>query len=194
MFLSLVSQIINDLITPISYLPYGIIIGTIYLLLRRIVKLLTKETPKEKSHDFVIAFILVYMTVLWILAFFSRESGSRVGVSLDLFSILGTSVGETASYIENILLFVPCSVLFALAYPVFKRFIYNIGLCFSLSVFLEIMQLVTSRGYCQIDDVVANTVGAMIGFVFYKICALIFRKKTSLYVIRNISSYSKILT
>ena len=38
-----------------------------------------------------------------------------------------------------------------------------------MSVGIEYTQLVTGRGYCQIDDVVTNTVGAAIGFFVFLI-------------------------
>ncbi len=192
MTLSLLVQILSDFKQPIGYLPYGIIIGTIYLLVKRIIKLLQKESLKAKKHDFVLASIFVYMTVLWILAFFSRESGSRGGIDLEIFSFIGTSIGETASYIENILLFVPMSILLAMAYNIFKKPLYNIGFAFCFSVFLETMQLITGRGYCQIDDVITNTLGAIIGFALYSIVKAIFYRNSSVYVIRRIDSYGKI--
>ncbi len=191
MTLSILVQILSDFKQPISYLPNGIIIGTIYLLVKRIIKLLQKESLKAKKHDFILASVFVYMTVLWILAFFSRESGSRGGIDLEIFSFVGTSVGETASYIENIILFIPMSILLAMAYNVFKKPLYNIGFAFCLSVFLETMQLITARGYCQIDDVITNTVGAIIGFIVYSIIKALFYKSPSVYVVRSIDSYGK---
>ena len=193
MTLNLLSQIISDLKQPISYLPYGIITGTIYLLVIRIIKLLQKESLKAKKHDLVIAGFFVYMTVLWILAFFSREAGSRVGIDIEIFSVLGASTTETASYIENILLFIPISILFAMSYDLLKKPLYNIGLCFSFSVFLELMQLITSRGYCQIDDVIANTLGAVLGLVTYKLLNLTFNRESSVYIVKPLDSYGKLI-
>lgn len=40
---------------------------------------------------------------------------------------------------------------------------------FLLSTSLEGMQLVTGRGHCQGADVLKNTLGAMIGWLFWKI-------------------------
>ncbi len=39
---------------------------------------------------------------------------------------------------------------------------------FRLSCAIEISQLITQRGYCQLDDVVTNTAGTLIGWVIWK--------------------------
>ena len=39
---------------------------------------------------------------------------------------------------------------------------------FLLSCGIEISQLITQRGYCQLDDVVTNTAGTLIGWTIWK--------------------------
>lgn len=40
-----------------------------------------------------------------------------------------------------------------------------VGCC--LSIIIEGLQLITSRGLCETDDVIHNTLGAMIGYALF---------------------------
>lgn len=44
---------------------------------------------------------------------------------------------------------------------------------FFVSCTIEISQLLTQRGYMQIDDVLTNTAGAMAGWLIWKIVTLL---------------------
>ena len=44
---------------------------------------------------------------------------------------------------------------------------------FLMSCTIEISQLLTQRGYMQIDDVLTNTAGAMAGWLIWKIVTLL---------------------
>ena len=53
---------------------------------------------------------------------------------------------------------------------------------FLISVGIETVQLITERGYCQLDDVVMNTLGALVGYVVFASLkfwtGLVFEKQT----------------
>lgn len=68
----------------------------------------------------------------------------------------------------NILIFVPYGFFIAMASHsggFLKSLIYSFG----LSLGVEIFQLVTRVGSFDVDDILLNTVGGMIGFITYKI-------------------------
>ena len=52
------------------------------------------------------------------------------------------------------------------------------------------MQLITSKGYCQLDDVVANTLGAVFGMIILSIWKSVFYNENALYIVQPIQSYS----
>lgn len=66
-------------------------------------------------------------------------------------------------FIKNILLFVPCGLVM----PWKKNWkqVTLIGLF--LSGTIEIIQYITRLGECEIDDIIANTLGAAIGYGLY---------------------------
>lgn len=86
-----------------------------------------------------------------------------------------------AESILNVLLFVPLGFL---ADAAIKRrmFLKTIGLCCSISVTIELLQLITKRGVCNIDDVIHNTLGCIIGYGLFLLCYMPIRriKKTGL--------------
>ncbi len=56
----------------------------------------------------VLLFLLgVYETVVWIQAFFSRESGSRTGIDWQLFDTWGRTWQSRAYMVENVIMFLP---------------------------------------------------------------------------------------
>jgi len=44
---------------------------------------------------------------------------------------------------------------------------------------LETVQLLTERGYCQLDDVVTNTFGAAVGYLLFVLLRHIWKKRKS---------------
>lgn len=116
-----------------------------------------------------------YLAVLFFITFFSRESGSRVGVDLVLFSTWGINDRNNAFVIENVLLFIPYGFVSCLAFKGLRDFVRCTVFGMATSLCIECLQLITGRGYFQLDDILTNTLGAMLGFLVYLI---LFGKKT----------------
>lgn len=71
--------------------------------------------------------------------------------------------------IANLLLFIPIGILLG------KKICWkSIPVATSISLLIELTQLITSRGLFEFDDVIHNTLGAVIGF---GICTLLRRVK-----------------
>ena len=67
---------------------------------------------------------------------------------------------EAVQYLMNILFFIPYGFLFPWKdnwKRVFKT-------AFVLSIFIELSQFIFNLGWCEVDDVISNTLGAMIGW------------------------------
>lgn len=75
---------------------------------------------------------------------------------------------DIVAYLLNILLFIPLGLLVPFIWKKINKFscILGIGLIFSLVI--EVSQLLNNRA-TDIDDLLLNTVGAIIGFVLYKL-------------------------
>ena len=90
------------------------------------------------------------------------------GTDFSLFETWGQTSVAHAYFIENIIMLIPFGILA----PIVLKQMRKIRLCvltgFLLSCGIEISQLITQRGYCQLDDVVTNTAGTLIGWTIWK--------------------------
>lgn len=160
----------RDIMSAACYLPTGIRCGCVYLLLAFILYkagvhvdgILSKENYGKMF------LCVVYISTLLDLAFFSRPSGSRTGISLKLFETWGNSARAHAFFIENILLFIPFGILLPCTIKAFQKSKVCVFIGFLFSVCLEGAQFITGRGFCQLDDVITNTVGVIVGFVLFQ--------------------------
>ena len=173
--------IIKDLQQPISYLFKSCIIASVAMLpITVILRLKRKLTLGRCLWWFC---LLTYTVGTVLLAYFSREPGSRGGIDLIPFSTWGDSAQAKAYVLENILMFLPLGILLGCIGDKNKKKTDRwrrtgkvIAVCFLLSCVLEGMQFVTGRGYCQIDDVIMNTLGGTVGYIGMNYCGRCFRE------------------
>ena len=79
----------------------------------------------------------------------------------------------SGNFIGNIILFIPVGVLFPLTGDEHKCVKTGfVALCFS--IIIEIIQLVSHRGYFEIDDLILNTLGAVMGYGIYRVAMKLF--------------------
>ena len=160
----LLQQIGHDMMEPVRYLPFGILVGVIFLFIM-------KFWGKIEDRRVVCSLLVVYGVVLFNLTLFSREPGSRAGLDLKPFGSLNASAVSQAFFIENIMLFVPLGVLLPMVISVMRSGWKCILTGFLLSFFLELIQLIAGMGFCQVDDVMTNTVGTAIGWGVFRLFA-----------------------
>ena len=79
----------------------------------------------------------------------------------------------SGNFIGNIILFIPVGVLFPLTGDEHRCVKTGfVALCFS--IIIEIIQLVSHRGYFEIDDLILNTLGAVMGYGIYRVAMKLF--------------------
>lgn len=73
--------------------------------------------------------------------------------------------------ILNVLLFVPVGFFAGcgLQGMTFKKVLFLGG---GLSVFIELLQLVFKKGFCETDDVIHNVLGCIIGYGLWRVCCI----------------------
>lgn len=122
---------------------------------------------------------VIYLCVLIYMLFFIRRpyvnpryalAPFRALVKIFVWDNQGLHIQKWAyqGIVLNILLFVPFGYLLPLLMGKIDRWwkVMLFGFCFSL--FIEILQLVTRRGMFDTDDLINNTIGAIIGWGCYK--------------------------
>lgn len=80
---------------------------------------------------------------------------------------------DIIGYILNIILFIPFGFLITLIWKKIKSYIVVI-LGFVFSLLIEVSQLLNNRS-TDIDDLILNTSGAIIGFIICRLCNKIFK-------------------
>lgn len=161
--------ICRDLTNALKYLPFGIGAGVLCFFVLTIWNRGRKKRQKESITVVPGTLFFTYLAVVMAITFFSRESGSRQGLDLELFSTWGINQRNNAFVVENVLLFVPYGILCPMAFRHMRKFWSCLLAGAFTSLFVELLQLFTSRGYFQIDDILTNILGTVTGYLLYAV-------------------------
>lgn len=106
--------------------------------------------------------------ILWITLFSRSSEPTRVFTGL----FWEIEMGYWIDIRINILLFLPLGFLLGTVTDNWRIVLFG----FILSVFIEILQYVLALGWCQLDDVLNNTVGTAVGIVVWKMLSAFIKK------------------
>lgn len=172
----MIDYIIKDLMEAFEYLPFGLIGGAIVAAVLCAVNMVRRLRDKEPLQVGVTACLITYLVVMFCITFLSRELGSRSRrIDMELFSTWGTSPRNHAYVVENVLLFIPYGYL--MTWNKKGKILISVVIGLLTSLLIESLQLVTGRGYFQIDDVFTNTLGMIIGSILFAMIGFRGRKK-----------------
>jgi glycopeptide antibiotics resistance protein len=77
--------------------------------------------------------------------------------------------------IMNVAVFVPVGLFLGLTFRDLKRkSVLVVAVCISLSI--EVLQFILHRGFSELDDVMHNTIGSLLGYGVYKLARYGFKK------------------
>ena len=114
-------------------------------------------------------FIGYVFLVLCTTIFFREETFVKRYHLYPLWSYTELYTTILAQLIMNIMMFVPIG--FFVGGALKKKHIWNvIKIGFVLSLFIELTQLITTRGVFNVDDIIHNVLGCTIGFFCFVIC------------------------
>ena len=85
----------------------------------------------------------------------------------------GDRLGPASVFLNlagNVLGFMPLGFFLPLISPVFRNGLRTVGLGFLLSLTVELVQLLTRTGCFDVDDIILNTGGALLGWLAFTIC------------------------
>ena len=156
--LELIKYILQDIN---QVLGYAVCVGCITVVLSFGYVLFCKGIKRKlgnRKKNLLMGLLTFYVILILIISIFSREPGSRVGVSL-----------IPGDVIENVLLYIPFGMLgMGVCYYVNRRGIYVVLASFLLSLTVEVTQYVTQMGYFQVDDLITNTLGTLLAVILCK--------------------------
>lgn len=146
-------------------------------------------TKKKVYGIFKIAFLVYVISVIYFL-FFSDRYGRTVPYDTMQYNLVPFE--EIRRYIlnwrcftfeqvvlnmaGNVCLFVPYGALLFIWKGKPTSFLEVTLSSALLSVVIEIIQLITRVGVCDVDDIILNTVGGMIGYFIYLTVRTVFRR------------------
>ena len=149
-----------DIAEVLSYLPTAILVGAAYALVAGIVfRFMRKRAASSGDTPGKVPFgensvfkltistlLVIYVVVVLMTVFFSRELGSRDGIDMRILGTWGTTMQDHAWVLENVLLFIPFGLLLSFWFPTGKKgIVVLIGMVCSIAI--EVTQLVTGYGF-----------------------------------------------
>lgn len=157
----------NDMLSLVTYVPLAFSITCLFGGILLVIKSITKS--KWAVHIFIYYMLFIFYLIMVLqIAYFSREPGSRPGVDLILLGTWGDTAKAHSYVIENILLFIPFGILLPCIWQPMRRLRSFIPAPLICSGLLEAMQWITGRGYCQLDDIITNVLGGLLGFLLFQ--------------------------
>lgn len=136
---------------------------------------------------------LVYFIVLFYFLFFSEEMGRtyserayhynlvpfrEIGRFIKYWRVLGMKA-VLLNIVGNVVAFVPFGIFLPIFSTRSKMLWWATYYSFELSLFVELLQLITKVGSFDVDDLLLNTLGGMIGFLIYQLAAHVQKGKDS---------------
>lgn len=149
--------------------------------------------PEKRNRLVTGILFLVYFILLFYFLFFSEEMGrtyserqyhynlvplKEIGRFVRYWQVLGMKA-VLLNIVGNVLAFVP----FGIFLPIFSkrgdRLWRATYYSFELSLLVEVLQLITKVGSFDVDDLLLNTLGGLIGFLIYRYVAHVQKGKGS---------------
>ena len=140
---------------------------------------------KEFNHKAVMKLLfIIYMCVLVYVVFFAEAMG-RTPQDGYVYNL--TPLKEIKSFMKyiwdndalgsaarlnifgNIIAFIPFGIYLPYTSESKLGFISTFLYTFSLSLTIELVQLITKVGSCDVDDIILNTLGGVIGYILWYI-------------------------
>ena len=129
-----------------------------------IIKAMTKKWTAGVLSGYVL--IILGETVLFRKPFEGQHFQSQLFWSYKVWEV------QMEQIIANILLFIPLGVLAGCLWK-WRGMFAGIG----ASVAIELLQLTSQRGLCELDDILHNTLGTFIGVSIYMLAKTVVKRK-----------------
>lgn len=190
----------------IEILLRNVIISIIIIIL--IFLKINKKQQNKKGHIIGVLFFIFIMNVIFGLTGISPISGFHTDIRIDEISyipvvstlgmvkeVFNTAVVENiprnetilylgANIFGNILMFGPLGLLLPLLWKYFRKFSKTVLFGFLVSFTIEFSQLFLARG-TDIDDLILNTIGTMLGYLTFVVFHKLFPKFTEKFTVEH---------
>lgn len=178
--LSVFDAIIDMLcLKPIFIIGFILLIAVLFILFK-------KDNKLPKGQIIITSFLLYYYVCIVLYNVVGIPTISEImrvtGLGESLFnpniSLIPLVGGVSLEFILNIFCFIPLGFLCPLISQSFNKMKNVVALGFGLSLAIELSQLFTLYRATDINDIIANTFGALLGFLCYQIILKLRVKET----------------
>lgn len=157
----------NYLVHLYDMVPNAIIYGSLLLSLFISLLIISYKGTWTSRRQVIVSIILAeyYFLLLCSTVLYRAQLSDYQLVIKAFWSYLSIMEGNNPLLminILNILMFLPFGVMCCILFNQHK-FLYTIATCVLLSSMIEVMQLITRKGVCEIDDLCHNILGGVIG-------------------------------
>lgn len=128
----------------------------------------------------VFLFLLVFIFIVHLTFLTRSESYGEIDLHLFRSYREAWNTFSTRNWqlvIFNILVFSPLGTLLPLIFDKMRKFYYTVGSGFLFSLCIELLQRITHRGLCELDDLFNNTLGVLLGYCLFRIIYTLFHKE-----------------
>ena len=145
-----------------------------------------KKSYKLATWVCFIAYLLLLGYVVFFSSRFGREDHLIYRYNLTLFNEIGRyiSLGVRTGYwnlfmlnvVGNIVVFIPLGVFLPKLFAKCRKLLWVGLLSLEVSIIVEVTQLIAKVGCCDVDDLLLNTLGGILGYLVYKVLAGLLHK------------------
>lgn len=150
----------------------------------------TSSMAAKKKHRLVTGILFfIYFIVLFYFLFFSEKMGrtysertyhynlvplKEISRFLKYVDVLGMGA-VVLNIVGNVVAFVPFGIFLPMYSERCRKFWKAVYCSFELSLLVEVLQLIAKVGSFDVDDLILNTLGGMIGYLIYRFTVCLFR-------------------
>ena len=140
---------------------------------------LYRNSKLNAAAAVAIPFLVFYISFVVTITLIERVASNALTYNLSFFwtykSIANGNTELIMEIIWNVVLFIPIGVLINYLIPI-KYFWISIISSLFFSAGIEFMQLVLRRGLFEFDDIIHNTIGAILGIVIFALVSFAVKK------------------
>ena len=135
---------------------------------------------KKTTQYFVFA---TYLAAVYLFVGLPTLQFMRFDLSLTLMPFL-PMIADFKNTILNIILFIPLGIMLPFLWEKYNTLSETLIFGFSMSLAIELLQILTYRA-TDINDLIANTVGAVLGYFVFRVISCMFPSKTKFATRKN---------
>lgn len=131
-----------------------------------------KEKRRDDLMPVIICITAIYVFAVLYITLFDRNISHRRSMLQPLFEVRQMMRTRNYSYWlgqigGNLIMLLPLGILLPVLSDFFNDIKRTVTAGFAFSLFIELMQYITGRGLCELDDIFHNTIGTMAGILIY---------------------------